>query len=261
MKKFLIIGNWKLHGNLNFIKHSMQQLIFYIQNNKLLYSELSIAAPYTYLHYIYNNIPDKLFNISAQNVDIHTIGSYTGEISVYMLKDIGVKYVIIGHSERRLLHNENNEVIAHKLSLVKSVGLIPILCIGETLCEKNNNQTINICINQINTIIKKYSINFLKNIIIAYEPVWAIGSGIVPNICEIQKTITCLKQYIKKISIDIANSILFQYGGSVNFNNLDQFIHTKNIDGLLIGKASLDIDLFIKIIEKIDQKLIFIHRS
>ncbi|QJC30385.1 triose-phosphate isomerase [Enterobacteriaceae endosymbiont of Neohaemonia nigricornis] len=255
MRKIIIIGNWKLNGNYLFLKNYLKQ-IQKVLNNQTLYScQISIAFPYVYLNTAAKYLSNTPITITAQNVDIHLEGSYTGEISVNMLKDIGVKYIIIGHSERRQFHLEDNILIAHKFYLVKSHGLIPILCIGDNKKEKDLNQTIDVCIKQINFVIKQYGIDILYKSIIAYEPIWAIGSGVPADANFVQYIHTSIRQYIMSINNKVAKSIILQYGGSVNSSNIINFNNKNNIDGFLIGQASLNVKDFISIIQKIEQNI------
>ncbi|QJC35676.1 triose-phosphate isomerase [Enterobacteriaceae endosymbiont of Donacia sparganii] len=260
MKKFLIIANWKLNGDYNFINKNIN-LIKKKINNSLHFCDLSIAPPYVYLNYINNYLKNTSISLTAQNVDIHLKGSYTGEISINMLKDVGVKYVIIGHSERRIFHHENDNFISKKFILIKNNGLIPVLCIGETEEQKKQNQTEKICIQQINDILKISDINIFNKTIIAYEPVWAIGTGKIANIDEVQKTILFIKKYISSLNIKIAESILFQYGGSINYKNIDIFLKKKDINGFLIGKTSLTTENFIFLIKKTEKIISLLNVS
>ncbi|QJC32460.1 triose-phosphate isomerase [Enterobacteriaceae endosymbiont of Donacia dentata] len=254
MKKFLIIANWKLNGNFNFIKKNINIIKEKI-GNSLYFCKLAIAPPYVYINYIFNYLKNTSVDLVAQNVDIHKIGSFTGEISIDMLKDVGVKYVIIGHSERRINHYENNNFIAKKFVLTKKNGLIPILCLGETKEEKNENKTEKICIDQINSILKICDVKIFHNTIIAYEPIWAIGSGKIADVYEIQKTINFIKKYLSSINQKISDNIIFQYGGSIDKNNIHDLFQINNIDGLLVGKASLTIENFIFLVKKAEKEI------
>ncbi|QJC34489.1 triose-phosphate isomerase [Enterobacteriaceae endosymbiont of Donacia crassipes] len=259
MKKFLVTANWKLNGSYNFINKNIK--IIKKINHSLKYCQLSISPPYVYLHYINNLIKNTSISLTAQNVDIHLKGSFTGEISVNMLKDIGVKYVIIGHSERRIYHNEDINFISKKFVLIKKYNLIPILCIGETEEQRKNKLIEKICINQINSILKISNINIFSNTIIAYEPLWAIGSGKIADINEVKKVILFIRKYISSLNKEIVENIYFQYGGSVNYFNINNFFKKKYINGFLIGKASLTMKNFIFLIEKIEKNLYLLNRS
>lgn len=248
MKKFLIIGNWKLNGSRNF-------LINFINNFKKIKisknCNIVIAPPLLYLDMLnYLTLNSNIY-LGAQNVDINITGSFTGDISVKMLKDIGVKYVIIGHSERRSNYYENNFTVLKKFILLKKYNLIPVICIGENYIEKKNNLTKKICINQIKIIIKKLGIDALKNTIIAYEPIWAIGTGKSATPKYVQNIHNLIRSYIYKYSKSVAKNIIIQYGGSVNENNAKYFYLQPDINGLLIGNSSLKINSFINIIKKI----------
>ncbi|QJC33675.1 triose-phosphate isomerase [Enterobacteriaceae endosymbiont of Donacia provostii] len=254
MKKFLITANWKLNGSYNFINKNID-LIKKI-NDYLHFCHISLAPPYVYLNYINQFIKNTSISLTAQNVDIHLKGSFTGETSINMLKDIGVKYIIIGHSERRLYHNENINLIAKKFILIKEHGLIPILCIGETKEQKKYKLTEKICINQINSILKlSNNVNIFENTIIAYEPIWAIGSGKIANIDEVKNIIFFIRKYISSFNKKIIENIYFQYGGSVDYSNIDNFLNKTYINGFLIGKVSLKLKNFIFLVKKIEKNL------
>lgn len=255
MKDLLIISNWKLNGNENSITNALTTLTQKFTN--LSKCRIVIAPPLVYL----NSSKNYLLNINshielcAQNVDIHLSGAFTGEVSALMLKDIGVKYVLIGHSERRIYHKETDFDIAEKFSILKNTGLIPILCIGENKTEHDNGIAELVCINQIDSIIKVLGIQSFKNSIIAYEPIWAIGSGINASPENIQLIHKNIRNHIAKYDPSIADHIIIQYGGSVNTNNVVQFMIQKDIDGILIGSASLDIKNFVIIIELIKNNI------
>lgn len=250
MKYPLIIGNWKLNGN----KNTITKLITDLNN---MYSNVSkcniaIAPPLVYLDIAHTLLLKSNIKLCAQNVDIHLSGSFTGETSSFMLKDLGVQYVLIGHSEQRIYHKDNNtSYIAEKFFITKSVGLIPILCIGENKTEYDSGSTQLVCSQQIDAIIKSLGIQSLKNSIIAYEPIWAIGSGTSANPNLIQSIHKFIRNYIAQYDISIANQLLIQYGGSVNSNNITQLIIQKDIDGVLIGAASLNINSFSDIIQSV----------
>ncbi|QCI21606.1 triose-phosphate isomerase [Buchnera aphidicola (Hyadaphis tataricae)] len=249
MKKKLIVANWKLNGSMTFISNYFKflsaDLSIYAQRNNIV-----IAPPSVYLERVYVLIQKLNCFLGAQNIDINLTGSFTGETSVAMLKDLNVQYVIVGHSERRLFHQENNPLIAKKFSLVKSENLIPILCIGETIEEKKYGRTKNILTKQLNCIFEILGTSAFRNTVIAYEPVWAIGTGFSADAEEVQLIHQFLKNYIKKYDPDY-NDVIIQYGGSINAHNAKRFIKQPDIDGLLIGSASLNYLEFLKIIEVI----------
>lgn len=246
MKKKLIIANWKLNGNkvsiLNFLnllnKHDSKETC-----------KIVISFPVIYLYLAKTIIYKKNIFLGAQNVDLNLCGPFTGEISVNMLKDIGINYVILGHSERRKYHKESDTLIAKKFKIVKEANLIPILCIGENKEEKKLGQTQEVCARQLNSVISMWGPQIFNNTIIAYEPIWAIGSGEIATPCSVQKIHKFIKKYIKKYGIVNSEKILVQYGGSVDENNVAQLLYEADIDGVLVGGASLNYNKFKKIID------------
>ncbi|CAL4321667.1 Triosephosphate isomerase [Buchnera aphidicola (Thelaxes suberi)] len=261
MKKKTIIANWKLNGNKTMITDFLLNLHKHLTLEELHLLNIVIAFPNIYLNFAANILSDLGLNISlcAQDVSYHSIGSFTGETSVHMLKENQVKYVIVGHSERRLYHNETDLVILKKFIKIKDANLIPILCIGETLKDKQNQKTNTILQNQLEKLIKKFGNTILNNSIIAYEPIWAIGSGQSAQIEEICQVHNFIKKYITSFNevtnnSTILNNFAIHYGGSVNEKNIDIFMNKNNIDGVLVGNASLMSGSFIKIIKKFAKK-------
>ncbi|WP_343188034.1 triose-phosphate isomerase [Buchnera aphidicola (Ceratoglyphina bambusae)] len=250
----LIIGNWKLNGRKENIKN------FFVKLNNLcerfnIKNDISISPPTIYLNKSYNvlkNINNSRISLTAQNIDINLSGPFTGETSVEMLKDFNVKYIIVGHSERRIHHNENNEIVSKKFYLVKKNNFIPILCVGESKRKKIEEAKKNIK-KQIDVILKycgKYS---FRNSIIAYEPIWAIGSGFSADPDYVNDIHFFIKNYISKEDIFFKkNNLIIQYGGSVSEKNVQDFLSKKYIDGILVGGCSLLVETFFPIIKKSD---------
>lgn len=254
MKKKIIVANWKLNGSIKSISYFLNCLKLKIS----LYSRkniIIIAPPTVFLERVYKNIRNINVFLSAQNIDVNINGAFTGENSALMMKDIGVQYVILGHSERRLFHYENDEIIAKKFCLVKKLNLVPILCIGETEIEKKLNQTKKILKKQLKSILTVFGETAFRNTIIAYEPIWAIGTGISANPDDVQLIHKFIKNYIKKYDTISAKELIVQYGGSVNSLNAESFLKKVDIDGLLVGSASLKHEEFLKIIEISDNIL------
>lgn len=247
MKKKLIVANWKLNGNIKMISNYLNFLKLNTSSN-LKENIIVIAPPTIYLERIYHDINKMNIFLGAQNVDVNLRGAFTGETSIVMLKDIGVKYVIIGHSERRIFHNETDNGIVKKFNLIKNFNLIPILCIGETEKEKNNSQTQKIIKKQLNCIFKILGEKAFRNTVIAYEPIWAIGTGISADPEYVQIIHKFIRNYIEKHDL-ISKNIIIQYGGSINSRNAKEFIKQEDVDGFLIGNSSLDPKEFLKIIE------------
>ncbi|BBI01250.1 triosephosphate isomerase [Buchnera aphidicola (Nipponaphis monzeni)] len=254
MKKLLIIGNWKLNNNKKIILDFCKKLNSYLSTiNYDHHLKISIAPPILHLE-TFNLILQQLHNnhisLTAQNIDVNILGSFTGETSISMLQEIeNIKYVIVGHSERRIHHNETKELIAKKFKLVKSFKLIPILCIGETKEEKNANKAQKICKEQIDTIIQLVGYQAFDKAIIAYEPIWAIGSNQSASTNYIQYMHQFIRHYISRYDINISKKLIIQYGGSVNKKNALEILSVKDVNGVLIGNSSLDCDQFIDIIK------------
>lgn len=252
MRKLLVMGNWKLNGNRNTVNTTLNDLTN--KFNKISNCHILIAPPLVYLdiarYYLLNN---PHIQLCAQNVDIHLSGAFTGDISALMLKDLNVQYVLIGHSERRIHHKENDLYIIKKFSVLKETGLTPILCIGENKTEHDSKTTQIICIKQIDSIIQSLGIQALKNSIIAYEPIWAIGTNISASPEQVQLIHQHIRNHIAQYDEHIANQILISYGGSVNPNNVIQFISQKDIDGVLIGSAALNVNSFVTIVQLIEK--------
>ncbi|CUR53582.1 Triosephosphate isomerase [Serratia symbiotica] len=243
----LVIGNWKLNGNIDIINKLVSELHNNLSNINS--CNIVLAPPVMYLHLVNNMIINSNITLGAQNVDINLYGNYTGEISAIMLKDVGTKYVLIGHSERRIYHNETNKDIALKFKIIKEINLIPVLCIGETEEENKAGKTEEVCANQIDVILNTLGILAMKNTVIAYEPIWAIGTGKSAIPKQVQLVHQFIRNYISMYNKDIANEIIIQYGGSVNDKNAFDLFSQPDIDGVLVGGASLKVDIFTSIIK------------
>ncbi len=241
------IGNWKMFGDFASIKIIIEMHKFltkFKKNNKK--NKIIVCVPNTLINYYVNNLKSKLIDIGAQNCHHKNFnGPFTGSVSASMIKSAGAKYIILGHSENRA-EGDTNHSIKEKIESAQSSGLNVIFCIGETLKQKKENKTISILNNQIfNSISKK---NNLKKIIIAYEPVWSIGTGKVPKNYELIKTFDLIKKNFRK-KFKTKYSPLVLYGGSVNDRNIEKFSTIDSIDGFLIGGASQSSKKFIDIIK------------
>ena len=230
-----LVANWKLNGSKEF--NHQWALEFFRNFHGQNFSFLGIAPASLFIDHLKEVIADHSIKIGAQNIDLEETGARTGEISASMIKDLGCAFSIIGHSERRMLFHETNQMICQKLIQANNNSVIPILCIGESVEENKNNITFNVLKKQIIGALK--DVNELSSLIIAYEPIWAIGSGKTPNPEEINSAHEMIKDVVQsrfpKIDLE---SVL--YGGSVNFKNASSLFEQKNIDGALIGGASLD---------------------
>ncbi|MDC0179994.1 triose-phosphate isomerase [Pseudomonadota bacterium] len=230
-----LVANWKLNGSKEF---NHQWALEFLRNfNGKNFSILGIAPASLYIDHLKTILTDYNIEIGSQNIDLEETGARTGEISASMIKDLGCAFSIIGHSERRMLFHETNQMICQKLIQADNNSVIPILCIGESAEENQSNNTFNVLEQQIIEALE--NVNELSSLIIAYEPVWAIGSGKTPKPEEINSVHEMIKDVVQsrfpKIGLE---SVL--YGGSVNFKNASSLFEQKNVDGALIGGASLD---------------------
>ncbi|HGM6666684.1 TPA: triose-phosphate isomerase [Serratia marcescens] len=247
MRHPLVMGNWKLNGS----THMVNELIAGLR------SELSsvdgcgvaIAPPVMYLDQAKHALAGSRIALGAQNVDVNLSGAFTGEVSANMLKDVGAQYIIIGHSERRTYHKESDEVIAEKFAVLKEAGLIPVLCIGETEAENAAGKTEEVCARQIDAVLKTLGAPAMKGTVIAYEPVWAIGTGKSATPAQAQAVHKFIRDHIAKHDAAIAAEIIIQYGGSVNDKNAAELFSQPDIDGALVGGASLKADAFAVIVK------------
>ena len=229
----IFIANWKLNGNIDFIKEYYQKLLTNPNDCVI------ICSSPIYLNKLSNN--EKNLFSGAQDVSIHNDGAYTGELSAKMLSDCKIKFCIVGHSERRQNFNENNETVSQKSKNLIENNIIPIICIGETLEQKEKKITKEVLTKQILESIPE--IASFDNAVIAYEPIWAIGTGLTPSNGEIAE----VHDFIKNINNKF-NNFRVLYGGSVKASNSADINGLKNVDGCLVGGASLKVDEFNSII-------------
>ncbi len=242
MRRLLVAGNWKMHGNSTSIKvllNGLQHLTW--QQNV----DIAVFPPALFIIQVVQSLQSTPIIIGAQDCAIKPQeAALTGEIAASQLIDAGCKLVLIGHSERRLLLADTDSVIINKFQAAQSQGLKPILCIGETRDQHENNQTFTVISEQLHSIIKALGINVLANALLAYEPVWAIGTGLSATPSQVQKVHQHIRALIAKQNETIAQNIQILYGGSVKANNAQELFAMPDIDGSLIGGASLNADEF-----------------
>ncbi|MDR2412784.1 MAG: triose-phosphate isomerase [Rickettsiales bacterium] len=231
----IIVGNWKMNGSAAELETMISALELVETKNKV-----AICVPFTML-----GAKSEKLAFGAQDVSTHEKGAYTGEISAGMLADAGAKYVIVGHSERRQHHNETNGIVRQKASQALARGLIPIICVGETMEEKESGKTMDIIAAAVSESVPA-DVN--TDIIIAYEPRWAIGAGLTPTESEIAAAHALIAKTLESMGLS-GTAIL--YGASVNGGNANEIMSIKNVDGVLVGGASLKPDGFIPIITAI----------
>ena len=249
MRRFLVAGNWKMHGSqkmtTELVAGVAQQLKLNRDTaNKLSYDVL-FCPPAPYLGDAREAVKDLPFNTGGQNVSPHKKGAYTGEVSLAMLQDFACEYVLLGHSERRELYAETDEQIAEKfVACIENKQIVPILCVGETLVDRQAGNTENIVAKQIDTVLNKTGIEGFTNAVIAYEPVWAIGTGETASPEQAQEVHAMIRAKLASLNAQIAAKIRILYGGSVKPNNAQELFACEDIDGGLIGGAALDAESF-----------------
>ena len=246
MRKKVIAGNWKMNKLPNEAIAFIEELAPLVKDTQ---NEVVICVPYTNLFYSLLIAQGTNIKIGAQNMHWESNGAYTGEVSAEMLKSIGVEYVIIGHSERRQYFAETDETVNKKLKKALAVGLRPIVCVGETLEQREQEKTIEIITNQTKLALEGLTEEQVANTIIAYEPIWAIGTGKTATSEDANNAIKEIRNEISKIyGQNTAERVIIQYGGSVKASNAEELFSMSDIDGGLVGGASLDAGEFSKIV-------------
>jgi len=248
MRRKIIAGNWKMHKTLfeaidlaNSLKRELSETTEV---------DMVVCPPFCFLGEIHDVLLDTAIELGAQNVHGEDSGAFTGEVSAPMLKSIGVKYVIVGHSERRQFFGETNEVVNKKIKSVLRHGLTPIVCIGENLQEREGSHTFTVLKTQLDGSLRELTKEEFPNIIIAYEPVWAIGTGKTATATQAQEAQAYIRGLLAhRHGEETANEIRIQYGGSVKLDNIAQLLAQKDIDGALVGGASLEAESFVKIVK------------
>jgi len=243
-RRFFVGGNWKLNGDLQFIRVQLGALNAQQFNPDIV--DVVVAPPAVYISAV-NLFASTPIGISAQNCSVETSGAFTGELSAKMLHEVGARYVILGHSERRHVFGECDELIALKTSVALAAGLSVIACVGEKEEERDNNQTLEVITRQLVAFSK--SVSDWRQIVIAYEPVWAIGTGKTASPEQAQEVHEQIRDWLRKnVSDEVAANVRIIYGGSVKESNCRELAIKPDVDGFLVGGASLVASDFIKII-------------
>ena len=246
MKKYLFAGNWKMNKTLSETKEFFEEFLKGIEKRED--REIMIAPPFTALALARELTEGSCVILGAQNACWEKSGAFTGEISPVMLKELNVKYVIIGHSERRHIFGESDELIAKRVKGVYEEGLIPVLCVGEKLEEREVGKTFEVVENQVRKGLSLVSEVKGEDLVIAYEPVWAIGTGKTATPEQAEEVHQFIRGLLKELySEEIADRVRILYGGSVKPSNIEELMAQPDIDGVLVGGASLKVDSFLKI--------------
>jgi len=245
MRQSLVAGNWKMNGT----RQSIRSLLDSIKQGigEVKKTAVAVCPPFIYLQQVSEALAGTSISWGAQTVSEQNPGAFTGETAIDMIKEFGCTYVIVGHSERRAIYGESDELVAKKFAKVQAAGLTPILCVGELLEERESGRTEAVVERQLQAVLKLQGIASFAKAVIAYEPVWAIGTGKTASPQQAQDVHAFIRQLLAKQDANIAQNICIQYGGSVKGSNAAELFAMPDIDGGLIGGAALKADEFLAI--------------
>lgn len=254
-RKTLIAGNWKMNGSfsantalLEDVSQGLSQEISQATSGNLISTEVLVCVPSVYLSQVTTLLASSNVKLGAQDVSAHKLGAYTGEVSAEMLSEFACQYAIVGHSERRAYHAESNEVVAQKALRALEFGIAPIVCVGETLEERESGKTNQVVSAQLQAVLDVVDDQGLEKMVVAYEPVWAIGTGKTATPEMAQEIHLVLRNLIAKRHGELAGKMRILYGGSMKADNAKELLSMPDIDGGLIGGASLKAADFLAII-------------
>jgi triosephosphate isomerase len=245
MRRPLIAGNWKMHGSRAENAELIEALLLGLPAQTPV--DIVVCPPFVYLWEVSRLVKGSNIALGAQSVCAEQVGAFTGEASASMLKDVGCKYVIVGHSERRAIYKEDDALVARKFLAAQSQGLIPILCVGETLEERERGQTMQVVSRQLTAVLDLAGVAALRAAVIAYEPVWAIGTGKNATPEQAQEVHAHIRTAVAARDAKIAADVRVLYGGSVKAANARELFAMPDVDGGLVGGASLKAEEFLKI--------------
>jgi triosephosphate isomerase len=245
MRRPLVAGNWKMHGSRSENAQLIEGLLLGLPGHTV--PEVVVCPPFPYLWEVGRQLKASDVALGAQSVCAEPIGAFTGEVSAAMLKDVGCRFVIVGHSERRALYHEDDALVARKFMAAQSHGLTPILCVGETLEERERGATHEVVTRQVNAVLEVAGIAAMRQAVVAYEPVWAIGTGKNATPEQAQDVHAAIRGIVAAHDQSVAAELRILYGGSVKASNAREIFSMPDVDGGLIGGASLKADEFLKI--------------
>jgi triosephosphate isomerase len=245
MRRPFIAGNWKMHGTRAENAELIEGLLLGLPGQ--LAADIAVCPPFVYLWETARQLKASSIALGAQSMCAESIGAFTGEVSAAMLKDVGCTYVIVGHSERRSIYKEDDALVARKFFAAQSHGLTPILCVGETLEERERGLTMRVVSRQLSAVLDLARVEGMKQAVVAYEPVWAIGTGKNATPEQAQDVHAHIRSEVAARDAKIAADLRILYGGSVKTGNAREIFAMPDVDGGLIGGASLKADEFLKI--------------
>ena len=253
-RRQLVAGNWKMNGDKMLVQRMQKQFA----GTSLTNMDVVICPPFPYFGLFdsdikNSNFKDSHLKLGAQNISQFDSGAHTGEVSVAMLKEFNCQYVIVGHSERRAEHNESNELVALKVEQALNVNLTPILCVGEPENVRADGTLFDYIAAQLDAVLQQIGISQFVAVVLAYEPIWAIGTGKTASPAQAQEVHAFIREHLAKQDVNIAANIVILYGGSVKGNNAQELFSQADVDGGLIGGASLDPEDFLSICQAANQ--------
>jgi triosephosphate isomerase (TIM) len=244
MRKKLVAGNWKMNGDLRFNEKLLSGIL---AGSGDVACEVLLCVPYPYLAQVGSRLQDSLIGLGAQNVSQHEAGAYTGEVSARMLADFSCRYVLVGHSERRTLFGESDRLVAEKCAAVLAAGMSPVLCVGEMLVDRQAGRTVEVVSRQLAAVIELLGVDAMAGVVVAYEPVWAIGTGLTATPGQAQEVHQAIRAQVASLSPRVSAGLRVLYGGSVKPQSAAELFAQPDIDGGLIGGAALVAEDFLAI--------------
>jgi len=245
MRRSLVAGNWKMHGSRAENASLVRSLLDQARDDAT--AEVMLCPPFVYLHEVGRLLKDSDVALGAQSLCAEAMGAFTGEVSGTMLKDVGCSYVLVGHSERRQIYAEGDALVARKFVSAQSQRLVPVLCVGETLEEREGERTAQVVARQLDAVLAVCGVGAFRSAVIAYEPVWAIGTGRNASPDQAQEVHAMIRGKVAALDATIGASVRILYGGSVKASNARELFAMPDIDGGLVGGASLKADEFARI--------------
>lgn len=244
MRRKLVAGNWKMHGTLQQNAALLERIKAGVSG---LACDVAVCPPYPYLGQAQSVLSGSVVALGAQSVSEHAAGAFTGEVSASMLAEFGCRYVLVGHSERRALYGETDAVVAAKFEAARKAGLLPVLCVGETLAEREAGKTGIVVARQLSAVLDRLGVLAMASAVVAYEPVWAIGTGVTASPAQAQEVHAAIRAQVAVLDGVVADGLRILYGGSVKPQNAMELFGQADIDGGLIGGAALVADDFLTI--------------
>jgi triosephosphate isomerase len=245
MRKILVAGNWKMHGSTEMVRELIEGLLAGTAGGN--HADMAVFPPYPYLGQTRSLLEGSSISWGAQNLNPAPKGAHTGEVSAEMILDFGCRYVLVGHSERRTIYGESDVDVADRFEAALNAGLVPVLCVGETLDERENDETEGVVARQLDAVLERCGVRAFSRAVVAYEPVWAIGTGKTASPEQAQTVHAFIRDKFASQDGIIAGQLRILYGGSVNGSNAADLFARKDIDGGLVGGASLKAEDFLSI--------------